>query len=105
MWQAGNSQKPTPAQGPSAYASGERDTPAPSPSGRVILTEFPCGVEAQLPGVEAGLLDSLDWPFPLLCILSTGPPFASQIVYLWWSLCLLLEEPRRRQHMALTQYL
>ena len=72
----------TPPQGPSACASGERDTPAPSPSGRVIPREFPCGVNARLPGVEAGLLDSLDWPFPLLCILSTGPPFTSQIGYL-----------------------
>lgn len=105
MWQAGNARKPTSPQGPSANASGERDTSAPSPSGQVTLTEFPCGVEAQLPGVEAGLLVSLDWPSPLPCIPSTGPSFTSQIVYLRWSLCLLLEEPRLRQHMALTQYL
>lgn len=39
-------------QCPSANASGEHSTPAPSPSGRVILTEFPCGVEAWLPGME-----------------------------------------------------
>ena len=39
-------------QCPSANASGEHDTRAPSSSGRVILTEFPCGVEVQLLGVE-----------------------------------------------------
>ena len=53
-------------QDPSASASGAYNTPAPSPSAGIILTVFPCGIEALLPSMEAALIVS--WigrlPFP-----------------------------------------
>lgn len=92
-------QEPNPPQDPSANASGECNTPAPSPSAGIILTVFPCGIEALLPSMEAVFIVSLGWPSPLPCILSI------EISYLRCSLCPLLEEPKLRQYMVLTQYL
>lgn len=97
VWPAGNAREPTPCRTPQPMPLGGK-TPAPHPpAGGTTL--------AALPSMEAGFTVSLDWVAPLPCILSAPLTCSSQTKYLHWSLCPLLEEPKLRQHMALTQYL